>query len=67
MNQFLIWSHEHRGWWRAGRNGYTQDIRNAGRYSAVEAAEIVKSANTALGSTTDFPEETMCEVPEVLQ
>lgn len=42
---YLIWSEEHGGWWRADRHGYTRSIRQAGRYSKITAEEIVKNAN----------------------
>jgi hypothetical protein len=45
---FLVWSEEHGAWWRPGRSGYTQSIREAGRYSLDEAAEIVEKANRYL-------------------
>jgi len=38
---YCIWSHEHRGWWRSGRNGYTDKIADAGRYEERDAIEIV--------------------------
>lgn len=38
---YAIWSHEHRQWWRAERQGYTSQAKDAGQYSASEAAEIV--------------------------
>ena len=34
----VIWSDEHRAWWRAERCGYTRDIDLAGRYTFSEAA-----------------------------
>lgn len=42
--KFLIWSNEHKSWWCADRNGYTQKIENAGRYPLGEALEICKEA-----------------------
>lgn len=41
----LIWSLEHQGFWKSERNGYTPDIREAGRYSIFEAEEICSDAN----------------------
>jgi hypothetical protein len=43
-NQFLVWSNEHRMWWRANERGYTDSIEEAGRYSRREAEQIVASA-----------------------
>lgn len=37
---FVIWSHEHRAWWRPARRGYTPVLAEAGRYSFDEAAAI---------------------------
>lgn len=37
---YMIWSHEHRMWWRANREGYTENAREAGIYDAREAADI---------------------------
>lgn len=42
---FLVWSEEHGAWWRPGHMGYTQSIREAGRYSLQEAADICAKAN----------------------
>ncbi len=42
---YLIWSNEHRAWWGPGRHGYTTNTDMAGRYSEVEATEIVLNAN----------------------
>ena len=39
--QFLIWSHEHGGWWGPNHRGYVQRAEDAGRYSLEEAANIV--------------------------
>jgi hypothetical protein len=33
MDEYLIWSNEHRAWWRHNARGYTISLRNAGRYS----------------------------------
>lgn len=46
--KYLIWSNEHNAWWRAGRAGYTNDKKSAGRYSGEEAAQIIANANIAL-------------------
>lgn len=37
MGNYLIWSNEHRAWWRPDARGYTLDIERAGRYSRDEA------------------------------
>lgn len=37
---YLVWSNEHRGWWRQGSFGYSADMRKAGRFSREEALDI---------------------------
>jgi len=32
MALYLIWSHEHGGWWRPGGWGYVSTISQAGRF-----------------------------------
>lgn len=34
---YLIWSNEHRAWWRPNSRGYTLDVDKAGRYSRKDA------------------------------
>lgn len=43
---FLIWSIEHGAWWRAEHGGYTEDVKEAGRYSFDEAIDIVNNPHT---------------------
>ena len=38
---FVIWSWEHLAWWAPNRQGYTEQLEQAGRYSHAEAADIV--------------------------
>ena len=52
-NTFLIWSNEHRRWWRPGRHGYATRVADAGRYSESEALEIC--TNAMLGRRGDHP------------
>jgi hypothetical protein len=44
MTAYLIWSNEHRRWWRAGESGYTSFIEEAGRYDKATAEYIVQKA-----------------------
>ncbi len=37
MDNYLIWSNEHRAWWRPNARGYTLQLEKAGRYSRDEA------------------------------
>lgn len=41
---FLIWSIEHRAWWRPNHLGYTQHIEQAGMYSRDDAMAVVDGA-----------------------
>jgi hypothetical protein len=42
---YLIWSNEHRAWWRPQRQGYTSSIHEAGQYSRENALKICSNAN----------------------
>jgi hypothetical protein len=70
MNQFLIWSNEHRMWWRADERGYTDSIEEAGRYPYDTAQRIVlkASVNGALlhDRTNPLTGERYRQAPEVL-
>ena len=37
FDKVVIWSGEHRAWWNPGGNGYTDDIKEAGQFSAKDA------------------------------
>lgn len=41
---YLIWSNEHRAWWRPNSAGYTIQVADAGRYSLGEALSICRTA-----------------------
>lgn len=38
---YVIWSFEHRAWWKPNQRGYTTNLDEAGGYSAREAGQIV--------------------------
>jgi hypothetical protein len=38
--RWMIWSNEHRAWWRPASCGYTRKIEEAGLYSYAEAKAI---------------------------
>lgn len=59
FDKWLIWSEEHRGWWAPRRSGYVLEKSEAGRYSFVEACEIVKGANI---NENNVPNEAMIRV-----
>jgi hypothetical protein len=57
-DQYLVWSNEHRAWWRAGHCGYATGLREAGRYSRDQAIEICRDAiPTAMhvGTISEIP------------
>lgn len=39
---YLIWSNQHRSWWRPNSQGYTKHVDRAGRYSRKEALQICR-------------------------
>lgn len=41
---YLIWSNEHRAWWKPNSLGYTTDIRAAGAYTRENALDICDGA-----------------------
>ena len=41
---YLIWSNEHRAWWKPHSGGYTTDIRKAGVYSREKMLDICDRA-----------------------
>ena len=54
--EYLIWSNEHRAWWRPKSAGYTIDPDKAGRYSRSEAISHCRSRDQC-------PGEPMPELP----
>jgi hypothetical protein len=46
--KYLIWSEEHKAWWKAEKFGYTRSLREAGRYELEEGLKIVEGANKHL-------------------
>ena len=55
--QYLVWSNEHRCWWRANSAGYTRNVRYAGRYTRAEAIEISGTARNGWTDPTRLPDE----------
>ena len=56
---WLIWSNEHRAWWRAGGNGYTMQVSQAGLYSEADALDIcaraIPGTASRLGMLPEIP------------
>lgn len=38
--EYLVWSNEHRAWWRPNSQGYTVHLLGAGQYTRDEALKI---------------------------
>lgn len=57
--KWLIWSNEHRAWWKPNRHGYTTRTDQAGQFSFEDATKIVFEANR----NSDQIEERMMEAP----
>lgn len=57
--RWLIWSMEHRAWWRPHSNGYTTRTDKAGQYGYEEALSICIAAN----QYSDKIEEIMVPAP----
>lgn len=55
-SKYLIWSNEHRLWWRADRKGYTNDLSSAGRYSRDESISICSGSRDGWGARSVPPE-----------
>jgi hypothetical protein len=58
MALYLIWSNEHKAWWKPDHNGYTTNTGEAGRYQEREARFICERANIAEVN------EVLCLAPE---
>lgn len=56
---YLVFSLEHRAWWRAKRAGYCRDVMHAGRYSRKDAmticADAVPGTAVRLGLLPELP------------
>lgn len=53
----LIWSNEHKGWWRPMECGYTTYKSLAGEYTMERAIEICNNANKHLQFDKHYPNE----------
>lgn len=66
LHPWIIWSNEHRAFWRPNRCGYTTAIEAAGRYSKAEAEAICRDACPRANSTINVgtPPEICMPAPE---
>lgn len=56
MDEYVVWSNEHRAWWAPDRCGYTTHIDRAGRYPRREAIDIASSARGGWSRGNNPPE-----------
>lgn len=54
---YLVWSNQHRAWWRPYSAGYTTHVHAAGRYSREEAMSISSTSRDGWRRPEDVPEE----------
>lgn len=63
---YLVWSNEHRAWWRPNSQGYAKSIEDAGVYTREEAMDIARTSRN--GWTVDHtPDEipvAVADIPE---
>ena len=53
---YLVWSNQHRAWWRSNSCGYTRNVESAGRYSRDEAIQISRGRGwPATGIPDEIP------------
>lgn len=53
---YLVWSNEHRAWWRADSSGYTRNVAQAGLYTRDDAISISHKARDGW-EPGDLPDE----------
>ena len=63
--QYLIWSNEHRAWWRPDRCGYVRDVRGAGRYSRQEAIETSGKGRDGWSDPGRLPDELAINIQDL--
>lgn len=67
MNTVLIWSGEHKAYWRPNGQGYTEKRPEAGRYALAEAEAIVKSCSGKKLKIQAIPEKPLLFKPEMVR
>lgn len=66
---WLVWSNQHRAWWRAASAGYTIRIDEAGRYCLKEALSICSGGRDPIktnGGRYTIPAEIPQPSPELI-
>ena len=46
MRDWMVWSYEHRAWWKPGDMGYTTDFEEAARYTQAQAVKRSQTVDT---------------------
>lgn len=59
---WLIWSNEHKAWWKAGKRGYTATLSQAARMTFEEACQILNESNKYRWFLVNEPYETMVPI-----
>lgn len=54
---YLVWSNQHKAWWRPDSRGYTMNVSLAGRYSREEAMKISAHGRDGWTNPKELPEE----------
>ncbi|TXI84271.1 MAG: hypothetical protein E6Q40_09630 [Cupriavidus sp.] len=62
---YLVYSNEHKAWWRPDGKGYTTFVESAGRYTFEEASAICSGNRRSASRPGDPPPEVMVCAPEV--
>lgn len=65
VERYLVWSNEHRAWWRPDRCGYTRNVTNAGIYSRADAIEIARASSTHIDWTCTSPDEIAVRIDDL--
>jgi hypothetical protein len=66
---YLVWSNEHRGWWKPGGRGYSPGLQSAGRFSREQAIKICRQAlptSAHIKLIAEVPVR-LCDVNEMLE
>jgi hypothetical protein len=66
---WLLWSNDHRAWHRPDACGYTQVLKDAGRFTLERALKVCRANDYRAGSSLDpdcYPAEMMYPAPEAM-
>lgn len=63
--EYLVWSNEHKAWWRPNNAGYTKSSKAAGRYTRAEALDISRRARNGWIKHDSTPDDLPIRVSDV--